>query len=342
MHKDANIVAVDPAVAEWNAGVPATTTSYEPPADFRDIRQLMNTAGYSGLSMMAFSGLMGFSAAIMSAGSSYGPGMTWSLVIGAFVTCSMFAGSIIGLNRERRDHDESLRIGIARSTLMSLAGKEHASHPEVGYLLHALSQDEKPGSANAALLVAVDPVLRRYAVLMSRIGHDQDATSKARLRAMDSVSRIIADRRARSEQPTEQSLLSSFEDDCVAISDGRDPTSPTRVLVPSARIARIIDTAEKALRTHPSLTDDAGGRIDDLVRVHVPRLLDTHARAAGTAAADEMQAVDAALDEAVELVRTSVEEALSRLHDEATSALTTEIRFLTLRRGTTPLLTAVA
>jgi hypothetical protein len=341
MRTDIRTTTIDPAIAEWNAGLPATTTSYEPPASLRNIRQLMDTASSCIGALGGLSVMLGFIAAMTSTVSlRIDPG--WGLALGGLVTTLVYFCLVLLCNKETRDEDESMRLHKARMTLAALAGKEHVSHPQIGYLLHAIDQDRAPGSSGAAMLIAVDPVLRRYDVLTSRIGHDADAMIKAREHAMNSISRIVADIRVRSAGPDETAMLSSFEDDCLALADGRDPTNPTRMLVPSARIARIIDTAERALLAHPDLTDASGARIDDLVRRHVPRLLEIHAVAAGTATAEETAGVDATLDEGIEMVRRSVEEGLSRLHDDAMQALSTELRFLALRRGSTPLLTAVA
>lgn len=338
MRTDIRTTTIDPAIAEWNAGLPATAISYEPPASLRNLSQLINTASSSGL-FIAFSGVIGFVAMLVAAGylRVHAP---WSTVIGALVSIIFYVGMVLASNKDTRDENEKMRIQHAYMTLKSLAGKKHSAHPQIGYLLHALEQDASLGSINVATLIAIDPVLRRYHVLESRIGHDEEAVAKAHDHAMNSISRIVGDIRARSSVPDEASMLSSFEADCLALADGRDPTDPTRLMVPSARIARIIDTAERALLAHPGLTDDAGARIDDLVRRHVPRLLAAHATAAGTATAEETAGVDAALDEGVEMVRRSVEEGVSRLHDEAAAALATELRFLALRRETRALAAA--
>ena len=341
MRTDIRTTTIDPAITEWNDGLPATTASYELPASIRNIDQLIGTAVSGFGSFIGLTGVLGFvSSLVFTAGLGIDPVL--SMILGGLITTILFVGIVLLCNKETRDAKETMRIQRAYLALQSLAGKEHASHPQIGYLLHALHQDRWLGSANVETLIAIDPVLRRYQILESRIGHDGEAIAKARVHAMDSISRIVTDVRARNEGPDEATMLSTFEDDCLALGDGRDPTNPTRLLVPSARIARIIDTAERALLAHPDLTDASGARIDDLVRRHVPRLLETHAVAAGTATAEETAGVDATLDEGIEMIRRSVEEGVSQLHDEAMNALTTELRFLALRRGTTPLLTAVA
>jgi hypothetical protein len=100
-----------------------------------------------------------------------------------------------------------------------------------------------------------------------------------------------------------------------------------------AHVARIVANAERALKLDPDLVDDTGARIDDLVRRHVPRLLQRHADATMMADVSALEVIDRDLDEGVEHVRVSVEEALSRLQGDHRQALQTEIGFLRLRRG---------
>lgn len=104
-----------------------------------------------------------------------------------------------------------------------------------------------------------------------------------------------------------------------------------------AHVARIVANAERALKLDRDLVDDTGARIDDLVRRHVPRLLQRHADAAMMADVSALEGIDRDLDEGVEHVRASVEEALTRLQGDHRQALETEIGFLKLRRGSKPL-----
>jgi hypothetical protein len=331
----------DAGLDAWNGGLPATASSYEPKRNLRDPGQIADVAIELAPQMAPFSVMMIFVTMLMLSLARTIPTEA-SLAAGIAVSLIAYVVVIILDSDRIRIREENSRISVARGALKSLLGKDVPSDPGIAYLLHALDQDGTADGYAVPLLIRIDPVLRRHMRLSEKAGHDAATMAKARKVAIVAISRIALEHKSADEGLDEASLLSSFEKDCLAIADGRDPTRPTRLLVPSARIARIIETAEMALSAHPDLTDGNGARIDALVRVHVPRLLERHAIAAGTASSRETAAVDAALDEAVEGVRASVEEGLSRLHDEAMSALATELRFLSLRRGEQPLLTAVS
>ena len=91
------------------------------------------------------------------------------------------------------------------------------------------------------------------------------------------------------------------------------PALPGALPPPSAGAAlqMLIGVSEKALAVDPDLVDGAGARIDDLVRVHLPRLLEVHAAAARAAMPADLAAIDAALSDGVEQVRASIEEAMA-------------------------------
>jgi hypothetical protein len=177
------------------------------------------------------------------------------------------------------------------------------------------------------------------------VGHHEPSIAKANAMAKATVVRIL-DQHSRDMDRihSESDALTRLEH---ALKDAVDgPVGGTVALTataPTARISRIVETAEKALASHPDLLDAQGARVDDLVRTHVPRLLQKHAEAARTATAAEVAEVDAALDKGVDAVRASVQEALAGLHDQAMDELVTELRFLDLRRGvpTDRLLTSV-
>lgn len=113
------------------------------------------------------------------------------------------------------------------------------------------------------------------------------------------------------------------------------PSQPAALPPPSASAAlqRLIGLAENALSVDPDLVDDAGARLDHLVRQHLPRLLETHAAAARAAGPVDLAAVDDELTKGVEQVRASVEEALARDARHRFDALRTEVAFLSARRG---------
>ena len=116
----------------------------------------------------------------------------------------------------------------------------------------------------------------------------------------------------------------------------------------NARRNRLIMNAEAALVIDPDLVDRSGARLDDLVRVHAPRLLDKHDAASRRAglhdpakAAVAMNEADAALDAGLAAIGASIEDAVGRLQHESAQELLTEVRFLNMRRGDAPVLTAI-
>ncbi len=108
------------------------------------------------------------------------------------------------------------------------------------------------------------------------------------------------------------------------------PTGPTHPLN-DPRVAEIIKAGESALAINPALVDLANNRIDTLIREHLPNLCTRHAEAIAHGVAREL--ADQALDEGLNLVRLSVEEAISSVTSEHMNALATEVHFLRLRRN---------
>jgi hypothetical protein len=106
----------------------------------------------------------------------------------------------------------------------------------------------------------------------------------------------------------------------------------------NALVTRLAANAEAALAIDPNLVDSAGARIDALVREHLPRLLQRHADLAIHARIGDLAAADRDLEEGVELVRISIEEAIAGLVHERADALRSEVAFLRMRRGTTTLI----
>lgn len=105
----------------------------------------------------------------------------------------------------------------------------------------------------------------------------------------------------------------------------------------NAVVTRLVVNAEEALAIDPDLVDSAGARIDALVRTHLPRLLQRHADIAAHAVIGDLAAADRDLDEGVELVRVSIEEAIAGLRHERGDALRSEVAFLRMRRASTTL-----
>lgn len=139
----------------------------------------------------------------------------------------------------------------------------------------------------------------------------------------------------------ERNAKDALEDLSFALADTTrmQPGRTTGSLVQGSggpRVTHLAATAEKALILDPDLTDAAGGRIDTLVRDHLPRLLATYADLS-MAPGGGSDADRAGLDHAVTLIGKSVDEGLAKLRSTKADALRTEIAFLTSRRGETPL-----
>lgn len=190
------------------------------------------------------------------------------------------------------------------------------------------------GSASRPLLLRLDSILIELDKALKEIGPRKPAIDEATEVASDAISRILAQHREKLERDaigvdTLARLRSSCEATIEGVADGGAAIAST---APSARIAHLVATAEKALDIDPDLVDDTGASVADLVRNHVPRLLRRHAVAKQTASGAEVNAVDDALDEGVESIRVSIQKALANLHDDARGALDREITFLALRR----------
>jgi hypothetical protein len=201
------------------------------------------------------------------------------------------------------------------------------------------SQEPDLQTLRRRTILRMDPVAAALEVTKSRLelvgGDHAQATEIAgrTIKAMADHSLLEMGDIGRPTDP--QIEISAFERECRELMemDVEEHTSDNVASIGNARIARIVANAEAALSIDPDLVDDAGARIDDLIRKHVPRLLDRHAEASVQAPVAELQGVDAILEDGVELIRRSVEEALGRMQDERRQALQTEIGFLRLRRG---------
>lgn len=156
----------------------------------------------------------------------------------------------------------------------------------------------------------------------------------------DGIRQIVAERDADKARTALIGLRAGVSD---ALSIGAGPKRATRIPFVSTGSARhnlLVMSATKALAIDPDLVDAGGSRLDELLRVHMPRILETHAEASrraglktGDAAIQAIRDADARLDEALASIGTSIQEAVERLNHESAQALITEVRFLNLRRG---------
>jgi len=200
--------------------------------------------------------------------------------------------------------------------------------------------DKPDDQIDRATLMKLEAVVRGLDEAVHALGPDlerrkevQDVAEKAIVSIMSEVDVRIDDYAAATEK-----TIRSLKTICHDVSTTKDLALSAP---PSARISRVLAIAGKALASHPDLVDSNGSRIDALVNTHVPRLLALRSAAIETAPVDGLDSVDAVFSKAFESVQCSIEEALSSMHGDAMEALSTEMRFLSLRRGTTPMLTAI-
>lgn len=257
------------------------------------------------------------------------------------------AGFLLPIARSMKSSEDEEVVKKARERILQFSKSFEASDPQTFKTIARL-MDEKlviEGDEMRPLMFRLDTAMIALRSTLEEVGRHEPSIDKANAMARATVVRIIDQHKRDMDRiHSESDALTRLEH---ALKDAVDgPVGGTVALTataPTARISRIVETAEKALASHPDLLDAQGARIDDLVRTHVPRLLQKHAEAARTATAAEVAEVDAALDKGVDAVRASVQEALAGLHDQAMDELVTELRFLDLRRGvpTDRLLTSV-
>jgi len=115
------------------------------------------------------------------------------------------------------------------------------------------------------------------------------------------------------------------------VSDRRTTAGAATVYERAKRIQQI---CEMALAADPDLQDGDGGRVQPLIHEHLPRLMKSHEEAVASSSEDFDERSDRMLIEGVEIVRSAVEDALSRSGAEKRDSLATELRFLQMRHPT--------
>jgi hypothetical protein len=79
------------------------------------------------------------------------------------------------------------------------------------------------------------------------------------------------------------------------------------------------------------MTDAAGNLMAPLVEKHLPDLMRRHAAASKDAPADMLAGIDDDLAKGLEIVRRTIEQAVSLKSGEKRDALRTQLRFLEMR-----------
>jgi hypothetical protein len=184
------------------------------------------------------------------------------------------------------------------------------------------------------LLIRLDAVAISLEAALRAAGPDAEATANARDMAEQAIVSIMATVEAKASRIPSATASLALEELCRDMGVGM----PASLQPPTARIERILAIARDALETHPDLVDGAGARIDDLIDVHVPRLLSVRAEAVRTASASDLDAVDETFAVAFDKIAASIREGMESIHDSAMDRLATEVRFLSARRNETALL----
>lgn len=248
--------------------------------------------------------------------------------------CALIRGMIIGNARSNR---KTLISGMTeRVEKMAVS----CTDPELVEVAQAARKLAADGGRTTDLrtLIRLDAVAIALDKAVEAAGPDVVAANHARSTAGKAMAAIMSS--VIVEGSTDRAVASARTLEAVCAS--MQTETPIGLPAPTARIARILAIAEKALRSHPDIVDANGGRIDDLVRRHVPLLLELRAQAVETARPEALDSVDANFEIAFDAVARSIDEAVSGIHDEAMDALSTQMRFLAARRGDDPLLSVVA
>lgn len=252
---------------------------------------------------------------------------------------SMLVSTILKTSTILEAHDKKV-LDSARSRVLNLINGNGGTSDEAdhGHFARSVLCNPDDWKGGRDLLMRMDAIAVQHAETAKRIEHDENKSPVARRIARDACYGMVANFREHAGDKGVDEELEDLTRACRAIASGQSIDAPVPSYAPTARIGRIISTAERMLKDHPDLVDGQGARVDALIRVHVPRLLERHRIAAASASAKDLEAVDAHLDTGIEQVRESVQEAADMVHGEAMRALSTELGFLSLRRGTTPLL----
>jgi hypothetical protein len=256
----------------------------------------------------------------------------------------MMAAFLLGLCRKAVVEIDKKTMNSAKSRILDLINDGYGVKEQLdrGHFARTVICNHDDWIGGRDLVMKLDAIAIQHLQTSKRIAHDAAKCEIARKMARDASYGIIDEFKDRSGDKGVDDELQDMSRAFRAIASGQPLDQPFASYVPTARIARIISTAELMLEKHPNMTDAVGARVDTLIRVHVPRLLERHRAASETASSSDLDEVDQRLNAAIDEIRASVQEAAEAVHDEAMDALTTELRFLTLRRGVAPMLSAVA
>ena len=271
------------------------------------------------------------------------------LILGTVVFVLVYAGIVCAtVNSLFHQHDAKVLDTYASAAPRRL-GQMMCARPlgeiaDATTRMKAIAADRRPEMAD----------LRRYALtrfmLIDEIYQDalktigtssptrfRDQATTAALKVLADVGEQMAvvDRQiTQRDDIAARGIKDAFSASLVRIASGeRMSNGGAQTLVTAdARINRLVDAGRRALQMDTDLVDDAGARIDHLIDVHVPALLDSHAKASRCACLEDLDIVDADLARGIEMVRRSIDEGLRRVRTAAADRLRTEVAFLRARR----------
>lgn len=240
---------------------------------------------------------------------------------------SVGAASVWSLLRFQADGSHHYKLNQIRQRIDTMTSK-CADESRLEAMKSARQLAESPDVSEMETLMQLDAVAIALDKALHEAGPDAVAAARSQDLAERAIVTIMAQVPSRKREVSLQTSQIVLEQVCASLTQG----STLALAAPTARIARVLALAEKALLTHPDLVDDAGGRIDHLVRVHVPRLISLRTEAIDSARSQDIDSVDAAFSVVFDGVVTSIEEGIASIHDEAMERLATEMRFLSSRR----------
>lgn len=290
-------------------------------------------AGFSS-TIGVFGGMMAALPVMIATGAGHlDPTTGMTLEIVAWTSIGILTASSFFKSDSRLEYRVALRD--MRSRIVELAST-CSKDERMEAMLAARALATSQGDPDAETMAKLDMVAHVLKDAVDAAGPDARAAAEARDLAERTVVAIMSETFVRANDGGVRETQAKLEQICSSLTGGY-ATNPA---APTARLARVLSIAERALSRHPDMTDAAGARVDRLVRTHVPRLVALRAEALESARAQDIDAVELSFEAAFDGVAASVDEAISSIHDEAMQRLSTEIRFLASRRGETRLLGA--
>jgi hypothetical protein len=182
-------------------------------------------------------------------------------------------------------------------------------------------------------IIALDAVGLGLEDALRKAGPDRDMAARARRSAECAIVSIMAPIDV--EGSAEAAIASTLR------LEGICSIAPRGSLDVPEVVRSNVELANRALAEHPDMTDACGNSIADLLRTHVPRLLDVRAEAMRTADEQAKPIVEATFMKAFDGVAESIREGMVGIHAKAMDDLVDQVRFMQSNRPTDVLDVAV-